>query len=190
MPTWFQLEYLNSSTDITLEPRFWVGLKFGSNNFYVSSWLRYSIIPNSPLGFRRYGWVGAWRAPACVLLFGKPVYVIRPQRNLITVRCIWNWSCTTQKLPDSLFVVTKHVTMRHSIPTSPGCNQRFSCNMPSCCPSLSPIYIIQSDQSTVRSTFNSESIAKVWQIVTCLVTTNKNREIPGLCDSSFVCNAL
>jgi hypothetical protein len=66
----------------------------------------------------------------------------------------------SQEFPDSLFVVTKHVTMRHSVPVLLFLDaiKRFSCDMPSCCPSLSPIYIMQSDQSTVRSTFNSESI--------------------------------
>ena len=65
-----------------------------------------------------------------------------------------------QKFPDSLFVVTKHVMMCHSVPVLlfPDAIKQFSCDMPSCCPSLSPIYIMQSDQSTVCSTFNSESI--------------------------------
>jgi hypothetical protein len=50
--------------------------------------------------------------------------------------------------------------MRHSVPVLLFLDaiKRFSCDMPSCCPSLSPIYIMQSDQSTVHSTFNSESI--------------------------------
>jgi hypothetical protein len=72
--------------------------------------------------------------------------------------------------------------MYHSVPVLlfPDGIEHFSCNMPSFCPSLSPIYIMQSDQSTVCSTFNSESIDE--RVTNChMFGYNKQRIGKFLC---------